>query len=613
MPFLKQSTTQTIRFGPFLDATDGVTEETALTITQALRRISKDGGAFAQSNHTGNSTHDSDGWYTDDLDATDTNTVGELILNVQVPATHLPVWMRWWVLEEDIYDAIFGASAAGFDSNQRVDVGSWLGTAATTSATTSKPEVDAFSISDNQAAADNVQSNIGNLDAAITSRSTVTTAEVNTEVDTALSDVNLDHLVGTATGIPALVAGTYLDQLADDGTATFDRTTDSLQAIRDRGDAAWTTGGGGSIRDILNVVPLLPTSIDLPKVCSTGRRFMLTNALDDLPTTAEIDPGTISIERKAIGGTSWSAIVTDSACSESAGLVYFDEVFDSGTGYAEGDSIRVTFKSQKITVSANDYEVSDATGRFFYTEIRQTMRGTDNAALASVLGALADAAAAGDPTASDTVVAYLKQVINTLEGTAGIPSFPAEAAPGNNVSLAETLRAIHADVTGLNGDAMRGTDSAALASVCTEARLSELDAGTGGKAANQIDLIKTEADKIALSDAGAGVSGSVIEEVENRATPADMGMPQQNQALSNIEFLMVDSTDHVTVETGLTVSGQRSIDGGAFASVSGSIAEVGSGIYQFDAAAADMNGRFITFRFTATGADDRFVSFITRP
>jgi len=113
MPFLRQSTIQTIRFGPFLDATDGVAEEESLTITQALRRLSKDGGAFAQSGETGNSTHDSDGWYSDDLTADDTDTVGELILNVQIPATALPVWMRWWVLEEAVYDAIYGAAATG--------------------------------------------------------------------------------------------------------------------------------------------------------------------------------------------------------------------------------------------------------------------------------------------------------------------------------------------------------------------------------------------------------------------------------------------------------------------------------------------------------------------
>lgn len=129
MPLLRQSTIQTIRFGPFLDAGDGVTEEVALTITQALRRISKDGGDFAQSGETGNSTHDENGWYFDDLTAADTDTVGELIFYVADPATHLPVWLRWYVVEESIYDAIYAASAAGFDANGRVDLGLWVGVA----------------------------------------------------------------------------------------------------------------------------------------------------------------------------------------------------------------------------------------------------------------------------------------------------------------------------------------------------------------------------------------------------------------------------------------------------------------------------------------------------
>jgi hypothetical protein len=68
-------------------------------------------------------------------------------------------------------------------------------------------------------------------------------AEVESEVSDALVAVNLDHVAGTAA--PGIApAGTYLDILADDGTATYDRTTDSLQALRDRGDAAWVTGAG---------------------------------------------------------------------------------------------------------------------------------------------------------------------------------------------------------------------------------------------------------------------------------------------------------------------------------------------------------------------------------
>lgn len=86
---------------------------------------------------------------------------------------------------------------------------------------------------------------------------------------------------------------------------------------------------------------------------------------------------------------------------------------------------------------------------------------------------------------------------------------------------------------------------------------------------------------------------------------------KKNTAFSNFEFLMVLTSDGRTPATGLTVTGQRSIDGGAFASVTGTIAEVSNGIYQFDALAADTNGDVITWRFSSATADDTFVTFKT--
>ena len=47
---LKQSTAVTIRMGPFLDKTDGVTEETALGLASTDVQLSKAGGAFANKN-----------------------------------------------------------------------------------------------------------------------------------------------------------------------------------------------------------------------------------------------------------------------------------------------------------------------------------------------------------------------------------------------------------------------------------------------------------------------------------------------------------------------------------------------------------------------------------
>jgi hypothetical protein len=72
------------------------------------------------------------------------------------------------------------------------------------------------------------------------------------EVATALTDINLDHLVKIAVDTDwatTVHLDSVLGHIADVGTsATFNRTTDALEAIRDRGDAAWTTGAGGSDR-----------------------------------------------------------------------------------------------------------------------------------------------------------------------------------------------------------------------------------------------------------------------------------------------------------------------------------------------------------------------------
>ena len=73
------------------------------------------------------------------------------------------------------------------------------------------------------------------------------------------------------------------------------------------------------------------------------------------------------------------------------------------------------------------------------------MVGTAGAALASVVGALNDAAAAGDPTTADTLMQYVKQLVNVLVGTDGVTAFPSEAAPANAVNLAEVIRAIYVD------------------------------------------------------------------------------------------------------------------------------------------------------------------------
>ena len=245
------------------------------------------------------------------------------------------------------------------------------------------------------------------------------------------------------------------------------------------------------------------------------------------------------------------------------------------------------------------------------------MRGTDNAALASVLGALADAAAVGDPTAVDTVMQYVKQLINILVGTTGVVVFPASAAPGNNVSLAEAIRAIYDDtvVIGTPSGADIAADIAAVQSDTDNIQTRLPAALVGGAMDSDVSAIQAGAITAAAVATDAidadALAADAVDEIR------DGLLPTQNAAFNNIEFLFVAASDHVTPVTGASGTAvTRSIDGGAFGAATGTLAEVGNGIYQFDASAADMNGGIITFRFTATGGtpgapDDRFLTIVT--
>jgi len=134
---LKQSTTVTIRLGPALDKTDGVTEETGLSPTV---EVSKGNGAFGARNSATAITHDANGWYAVELNGTDTNTLGPLIAKFDDAATHLPVWREFLVVPANVYDSLVGGT-----DTLNADVTQWNGTAVATPATAGYPAVTAVS------------------------------------------------------------------------------------------------------------------------------------------------------------------------------------------------------------------------------------------------------------------------------------------------------------------------------------------------------------------------------------------------------------------------------------------------------------------------------------
>src|SRR5690242_14950933 len=109
--FLRQSTaSQEVPLGPFVDSTDGNTEETGLTIANTDIKIWKTGATTLANKNSGGATHISNGIYYCVLDATDTNTIGPLVIFVHVSGA-LAVRVACVVLDEAVYDVQFGTTA----------------------------------------------------------------------------------------------------------------------------------------------------------------------------------------------------------------------------------------------------------------------------------------------------------------------------------------------------------------------------------------------------------------------------------------------------------------------------------------------------------------------
>ena len=117
---LRQSTQVIVVIGPFVDVTDGFTPETGITLGAA------DEAELLKSNTT--TTTDisgatwaaitgCDGWYGLTLSSSHTDTVGALTVMVNDDSVCLPVFARFQVIEEAIYDGIYTASAAVIPAN----------------------------------------------------------------------------------------------------------------------------------------------------------------------------------------------------------------------------------------------------------------------------------------------------------------------------------------------------------------------------------------------------------------------------------------------------------------------------------------------------------------
>lgn len=505
--WLKQSTAATLTMGPFVDATDGVTPETALSLTQAETRLSKNGGAYAQKSDAGSATHGEEGNYLVTLDATDTNTLGRLRVSIYV-AGALPVWQDFMIVPANVWDSLFGADKLQVDAVEwlgntiatptvagvpEVDVTHWLGTAAATPTVAGVPEVDVTHFGGTAGTFSGGRAEVNTSHVAGTAQTAgdiiADTNDIQARLPAALVGGRIDASVGAvATG--AITAAAIADGAID--RATFAADT-GLQSVRSNtaqagaatsitldasasatdnfynGQRVYLTGGTGAGQD------RLVTAYNGTTKVATVHPAWATNP--DATSTFAIQPDS---------STNLAAISLDGAAADNL------ELAADGTGYNLGAGQIVAASVTGAVGSVTGNVGGNVVGSVGSVTAAVTV-GTNNdktgyALSAAGVDAIWDEAQSGHTTAG-TFGKFLDVEVSSRLATSGYTAPPTAAA---------------------NADA-----------VWDEAIADHVAAGSAGERVERLDIIASGGAD-GLTNARAVLLDNLDAAVTTRATPAQV-------------------------------------------------------------------------------------------
>lgn len=86
---------------------------------------------------------------------------------------------------------------------------------------------------------------------------------------------------------------------------------------------------------------------------------------------------------------------------------------------------------------------------------------------------------------------------------------------------------------------------------------------------------------------------------------------RKNKPLNAFTFVMIDMINQIPT-AGLTVTAQRSKDGGMFASCDNPVTAIGNGFYKINLTDQDLNADVVAFNFQALGADNTILTMLTQ-
>lgn len=110
MRYLRQSTAVTVQLGPFVDATDGVTAETALSPSATNVRLYKAGATGSVDISAATWTHIENGIYRVTLTASHTDTAGPAMIVAAISGAR-PVTHEFNVIDDDAYASLTAGTA----------------------------------------------------------------------------------------------------------------------------------------------------------------------------------------------------------------------------------------------------------------------------------------------------------------------------------------------------------------------------------------------------------------------------------------------------------------------------------------------------------------------
>lgn len=339
---LRQSTQIKVVIGPVVAVGDGFTPVTTLSLSTAdeAEIIKSDAGSVTDiSAATFAAITSADGYYNLTLTTSHTDTVGLMTVLINDDSLCLPVKATFQVVEEAVYDALFAASAAGYQVPIWAAASSTVNLSGTTVATvtTATNVTTVNGLAADVITATSIQANAftaakfaaGAFDAVWTVATRTLTSISGLGIALATKLTKYVQLLARKDSAIATDNATELTEInanGGSGGGAYANTTDSLEALRDNAGTngaayvfasgalanitAWTvaiTGNlSGSVGSVTGAVGSVTNPVTVTGDCATaGTRFLTMIELDG--SVYRYTTNSLEQAPSGGGGTDWTA------------------------------------------------------------------------------------------------------------------------------------------------------------------------------------------------------------------------------------------------------------------------------------------------------------------